>query len=59
MLRTERDPKKYLFFEDAARLEAFLDLILVARPPGSEQAREVGLTLIPNQVPHLRLGNLA
>jgi len=27
--------------EDAARLEAFLDLLLVARPPGSEQAAEV------------------
>ena len=28
--------------EDAARLETFLDLLLVARPPGSEQAAEVG-----------------
>ena len=28
--------------EAAARLETFLDLLLVARPPGSEQAAEVG-----------------
>merc|ERR1719270_1561394 len=27
--------------EDSARLEAFVDLILVARPPGSESAAEV------------------
>ena len=27
--------------EDFARLEAFVDLILVARPPGSESAAEV------------------
>ena len=27
--------------KDSARLEAFVDLILVARPPGSESAAEV------------------
>ena len=27
--------------EDSVRLEAFVDLILVARPPGSESAAEV------------------
>ena len=27
--------------EDTARLEAFVELILVARPPGSESAAEV------------------
>ena len=29
--------------EDTDRLESFLDLLLVARPPGSEQAAEVFL----------------
>ena len=37
--------KKIPFLEDAARLEEFLDLLLVARPPGSEQAAEVGQAL--------------
>ena len=40
------------FLEDAARLEEFLDLLLVARPPGSEQAAEVGQALEGSPTQH-------
>ena len=32
-----------MYLKDTDRLESFLDLLLVARPPGSEQAAEVFL----------------